>query len=164
MNEFSVRNVRLREILETDLPLFFENQLNATANHMAAFTAKDPGDRTAFDAHWRKIMSDETVTNRTIVCGETVIGNVLCFEQFGQTEISYWLGKDYWGKGIATEALTQFLNHIQTRRPLYARAAQDNLASIRVLQKCGFQICGEDKGFSNARGRDVEEFIFKKNE
>lgn len=46
-------------------------------------------------------------------------------------------------------------------RPLYARVVKDNLASQRVLQKCGFTICGENKGFANARGKEVEEFIMR---
>lgn len=46
-------------------------------------------------------------------------------------------------------------------RPLYARAVKDNIASIRVLEKCGFVLSGEDKGFSNARSKEVEEFILK---
>lgn len=160
MNNNSAHNVRLRDVIETDLPLFYEYQLDSTANFMAAFTAKDPSDRKAFDAHWSKILSDETTTNKTIVYAGHVSGNVSCFEQFGQLEVSYWLGKEYWGKGIATKALSAFLDHVKAR-PLYARAAKDNIASIRVLEKCGFQICGEDKGFSNARSHEVEEFILK---
>jgi RimJ/RimL family protein N-acetyltransferase len=77
---------------------------------------------------------------------------------FGEPEISYWLGKDYWGKGVATAALSAFLDHVEMR-PLYARVAKDNLASQRVLEKCGFTVDGEDKGFSNARGVEVEEVI-----
>ena len=87
-------------------------------------------------------------------------GHVLSFEQFGEPEVSYWIGKEHWGKGLATEALSRFLSCVKTR-PLYARAAKDNTASIRVLKKCGFKICGEDKGFSNARGEEVEEFILQ---
>jgi len=87
-----------------------------------------------------------------------VAGHVLRFDEAGYPEVSYWLGKDYWGQGIATRALAAFLGQVQAR-PLYARAAKDNHASIRVLEKCGFTIVGEDKGFSNARGADVEEYI-----
>lgn len=82
------------------------------------------------------------------------------FERFGKPEVTYWIEKEYWGRGIATKALSEFLSYLKTR-PLYACAAKDNIASIRVLEKCGFTILGEDKGFSNARGEEVEEFILK---
>jgi RimJ/RimL family protein N-acetyltransferase len=152
--------VVLRDVTEGDLPIFFEHQQDPDANHMAAFTAKDPADRDAFTAHWTKILGDDTITVKTILLDGRVVGHVLSFERFGKPEVSYWLGKEYWGKGIATQALSQFLGHV-TVRPLYARAAKDNIASIRVLEKCGFTIYGEDKGFSNARGEKVEEYILK---
>jgi RimJ/RimL family protein N-acetyltransferase len=88
------------------------------------------------------------------------VGHVLSFEQFGEREVSYWIGREYWGQGIATQALAQFLDTLETH-PLYARAAKDNIASIRVLEKCGFRISGKDKGFANGRGKEIEEFILK---
>ena len=45
-----------------------------------------------------------------------------------------------WGRGIASEALAEFL-HLEQSRPLYAGVAPHNIASIRVLQKCGFTFC-----------------------
>ena len=62
------------------------------------------------------------------------------------------------GEGCRPQALSQLLAQVQTR-PIYARAAKDNVASIRVLEKCGFTITGGDKGFANARGKEIEEFI-----
>jgi RimJ/RimL family protein N-acetyltransferase len=154
-------DVLLREVIEADLPIFFEQQLDADANYMAAFTAKDPTDRAAFMAHWARILSDETNTNRTILHVGQVAGSVLCYEEeVGRPEVSYWLGKSYWGKGIATSALRAFLLQV-TVRPMYARAAKDNLASLRVLEKSGFTIVGEGKGFANARGKEIEEFLLQ---
>jgi RimJ/RimL family protein N-acetyltransferase len=152
--------VILRDTTEDDLPIFFEQQLDSDANYMAAFTAKDPTDKDAFTAHWAKILGDDTKTNKTILLNGQVAGYVACFEQFGESEVSYWIGKEYWGRGLATKALSDFLGYVKVR-PLYARVAKDNIASIRVLEKCGFTISGEDKGFSNARGEEVEEFILK---
>ena len=150
--------VFLREMSEEDLPIFFAQQLDASANWMAAFTAKEPTDRAAFMAHWAKIRADEAILIKTILFDGQVAGYVTSHGWFGEPEVSYWLGKEYWGKGIATRALAQFL-HQQPVRPLYARAVKDNIASLRVLEKCGFAICGEDKGFANARGEEVEELI-----
>jgi RimJ/RimL family protein N-acetyltransferase len=152
--------VRLRDLAQSDLPTFFEHQLDPVANQMAAFTAKDPADREAFNAHWTKIMADETITIKTILFEGAIAGHILSHGWFGEPEVSYWLGQGYWGKGIATQALTLFLTHLKTR-PLYARAAKDNVASLRVLEKCGFTICGEDKGFANARGHEIEEYLLR---
>lgn len=150
--------VLLRDVTEKDLPTFFAQQVDPAANHMAAFTAKQPADRDAFMAHWIRILSDDTVTIKTILVEGRVAGHVLKYEAFGKPEISYWLGQEHWGKGIATEALSAFLGYLEAR-PLYARAAKDNVASIRVLQKCGFTISGKDKGFANARGEEIEEVV-----
>ena len=85
---------------------------------------------------------------------------LVCWEREGVREVGYWLGRAYWGQGIATAALSTFLHHIKTR-PLYARAAKDNRASLRVLEKCGFKIIGENRGFANARGKEIEEFLLQ---
>jgi RimJ/RimL family protein N-acetyltransferase len=149
----------LREVVEDDLPLFFDFQLDPEANYMAAFTAKDPTDREAFTANWNKIIADPTTINRTIVCDGQVVGSVSSYEESGKPEVTYWIGRAYWGKGIATRALRAFLAQVNTTRPMYARVAQDNLGSRRILEKCGFQVMGETKGFANARGREIEELL-----
>jgi len=152
------RAILLRDVRDDDLSVFFAQQLDADANRMAAFTAKDPADKGAFIAPWAAIRGDDTVTIKAIVVDGRVAGHVLRFDAAGHPEVSYWLGKDYWGQGIATRALAAFLCHVR-ERPLYARAARDNRASLRVLHKCGFTITGEDKGFSNACGVEIEEYI-----
>jgi RimJ/RimL family protein N-acetyltransferase len=151
----------LRDVANDDLPIFFEQQLDEEANHMAAFTAKDPTDQEAFTAHWRKILANETVIMKTIVCDEQVAGSVSSYEDEGKPEVTYWLGKEYWGKGIATWALKELLTHHSQKRPMYARVAKDNLASRRVLEKCGFTVMGEDKGFANARGQEIDELLLE---
>ena len=152
--------IRLRDLIDADLPLFFQHQLDPGANHMAAFTGGDPADRLAFDRHWTRIRADATITIRTILADNEVAGHVAKFERDCEPEITYWLGRPYWGKGIATAALREFLTIVR-QRPIYARAAKDNLASLRVLEKSGFTICGQDKGFAHARGQEIEEFILR---
>ena len=154
-------NLSLRQVIESDLPVFFENQLDQEANFMAAFTAKDPTDRAKFDAHWRKILADPTNIIRTIVFEGQVAGSVSSYEDEGHPEVTYWLGKQYWGKGLATQALTEFLAHHNQTRPIYARVAKDNPGSRRVLEKCGFQVIAESMGFANARGREIEELLLE---
>jgi RimJ/RimL family protein N-acetyltransferase len=150
----------LRDVVESDLPIFFEYLQDEDALYMAAFTPPDPTDKAAFMKHWQKILADESLIKKTILYDEQVVGHVLSFEMFGEQEVGYWIDKAYWGKGIATEALKELLD-IVTIRPLHARAVKDNKASIRVLEKCGFVISGEDTGFANARGAEVEEYILK---
>src|SRR5881296_2997937 len=154
--------ILLRDVEETDLRILFEYQRDAASNYMAAFTSRDPTDRDAFAAHWKRILNDETVVVKTILFDGHVVGSVAKFvdKEFGKPEITYWIGKEYWGMGLATYALTRFLRDV-TVRPIYGRAAKDNVASIRVLEKCGFWMLGQSKGFANARGEVVEEVILE---
>ena len=126
--------VRLRAVEEADLPAFYRHQREPEAVEMAHFV---PREFDAFMDHWQKILRDETVVARTVLCGEQVAGNVMSFMRGDTREVGYWLGREYWGRGIATEALSQFLRQESTR-PLYAGVARGNAGSIRVLEKCGF--------------------------
>jgi RimJ/RimL family protein N-acetyltransferase len=147
--------VQLRDVIETDLPIFYEQQLDPDAIQMAAFPSRN---REAFMTHWSKIMADDSVLVKTILFNGGIAGNIVCFEQLGEREVGYWLGKEYWGKGIASQALTQFLHFIETR-PLYAHVARHNIASRRVLQKCGFKVVAQDNFFSKIFGEEIEEYI-----
>lgn len=149
--------VQLRDVTEDDLPFFFAHQREPEANLMAAFTAKDRED---FIAHWTKILNNDDVIKQTILVDRQVVGNIVCFEQFGAREIGYWLDKEVWGQGIATAALSLFLLKV-TERPLTAHVAKHNLGSRRVLEKCGFQISGDDMSIPNENGESVEEFVLK---
>lgn len=148
-------DIVLRDVTTDDLPIFFEHQLDPDANQIAAFPAMG---RDAFMSHWIRILADATIIKKTILVDGYVAGNVVSFGHFGKREVGYWLGRQYWGKGVATRALSEFLGHVK-ERPLYARVAKYNIASIRVLEKCGFTISGEDRGGSDASGEEVEEFI-----
>jgi len=147
--------VQLRETLESDLFIFYEQQLDPDAIQMAAFP---PRNKEAFMTHWIKILADDSVLIKTILFDGSVAGNIVCFEQLGEREVGYWLGKEFWGKGIASQALAQFLDLIETR-PLYAHVAKHNIASKRVLEKSGFKVAAEDKFFSKIFGEDIEEYI-----
>jgi RimJ/RimL family protein N-acetyltransferase len=151
--------VTLREVRARDLPIFFAQQLDPAVNWMVGFASRNPTDRAAFDAHWARIMADPTITLRTILEGDRVAGNIVSFPADGALDVGYWLGREFWGRGIATHALRQFLA-IVTRRPLYAHVVFDNHASRRVLEKCGFRLTGAGHAFSEARGDLVEELKF----
>jgi RimJ/RimL family protein N-acetyltransferase len=151
----------LRAVVEADLSSFFAHQQDPDALHMAAFIAKNPADWDAFLAHWRKNLAEPTVIIRTILVDGAVAGSVLSYETDGEPEVSYWLGRDFWGRGIATTALACFLAAINPKRPIFARVAKDNFGSRRVLEKCGFTVISEDKGFANARGAEIVELVLE---
>lgn len=152
--------ILLRDVVEGDLELFFEHQLDPAANRLAAFVAKDPSDREAFMAKWARLMADPKVLLKTVLYGTDVAGHVASYGPPEQREVTYWIGQEFWGRGIATRTLAKFLEFEQTR-PLHARAAKDNFASLRVLEKCGFAIVGHGRGFANERGAEIEEIILK---
>lgn len=151
----------LRNVVEADLDVFFEHGREHEAVHMAAFTAKDTADHDAFMAHWRMVLANPSGIAKTIARGEEVLGSVSSYEESGRPEVTYWIGKRYWGQGVATEALSLFLETVDTRRPMRARAAKDNAASIRVLEKCGFKVIDEARGFANARGAEIDELVLE---
>lgn len=162
MNEKMVNNgIILRLVINSDLSIFFEQQQDPDANQMVAFTSRDPSDQLAFNTHWQKIMADQSVIIRTIIFHDQVAGYVLSYLDEGKPEAGYWIGKKFWGKGIATAALSEFLYSANTIRPMYARTAKDNQASKRVLEKCGFCVIKEMKGFANARGEEIEELLLE---
>jgi RimJ/RimL family protein N-acetyltransferase len=152
-----VAEVLLREVIADDLPIFFAFQLDAEANRMAAFAARD---RDAFMQHWGRVLGDASNITRAIVCDGRVVGNIACFEWEGQREVGYWIGREFWGRGIATKALAAFLMQVETR-PLHAYVATHNVASRRVLEKCGFVACGYDKAFTTLHGEDVAGIILR---
>ncbi len=145
--------VTLRDVTQEDLPIFFEHQMDAEATRMAAFPSRE---REAFMAHWARIMKNETGLLNTILADDTVAGNIVYWEAEGEPNIGYWLGQSHWGKGIASAALAQFLPKIEAR-PVYAHVAKHNVASIRVLQKCGFQLAREEV----CEGDEVEELVME---
>lgn len=150
--------VTLREVTDDDLPIFFEQQLDPETNKLVAFTRPNPSDRDAFMAHWAKNRARTDVMQRTILADGKVAGNMLYFTDFGDPEVGYYLGREFWGRGVATQALAIFLREIPVR-PLYAHVAKANGASVRVLQKCGFVISGEGEEYSSIQGQTVEKYI-----
>jgi len=153
-------HITLREVEPADLDTFFVQSLDAEAIRLAAFTNDTRKDRAVFNAHWEKILKSPENTNRTIVADGQVAGHISCYPNEGNPEATYWLGREFWGRGIATEALKQLL-HLIVQRPVTARVATDNHGSLRVLQKCGFKIIGSDKGFAQGRGAETEEYLLR---
>jgi RimJ/RimL family protein N-acetyltransferase len=152
--------VVLREIEDRDLSVLFEHSTDREAIRMAAFTAPDPDDRATFERRWARLRSDGSTTNRVIEVDGRVVGHIASFDLEGQREVTYWIGREDWGRGLATRALQAFLQ-MEEARPLYARAASDNVGSIRVLTKCGFRIVGEGRGFAHGRNEETDEVVLR---
>ena len=131
----------LRPVRPDDVDVFFEHQDDPAANQMAAFP---PRRRAAHDAHWAKILTDPTVVARTVVEGGAVVGNVGSWLVEGRRYVGYWIGRRFWGRGYATQALADFLVEVG-ERPLWANVAEHNAGSIRVLTKCGFVPVGVER-------------------
>jgi RimJ/RimL family protein N-acetyltransferase len=133
--------VRIRDVQQDDLEDFFEHQLDPEATRMAAFPARG---RDAFMAHWAKIQADDANIRQTVVLDGQVAGNVVSWEQDGKRLVGYWIGRRFWGRGVATRALSLLLDQVPVR-PLHAEVAVHNVGSIRVLEKCGFRpVMGQD--------------------
>lgn len=136
-------DIRLRDVAPDDLPIFFEQQMDTDATRMAGFPSRD---RAAFDAHWaRNVLGNATAITQTVLLDGNVAGYIGSWQQDGDRLVGYWFGKDYWGRGVATEALGRFLEIVSVR-PLHAHVATHNAASIRVLEKCGFRPLSREEG------------------
>ena len=150
-------SVQLREVVDSDLPHFYDQAQDLMSQRMACTPVRD---RAAFDAHWAKIRADATSVIRTILVDGAVAGYALSFDRDGHREVGYWIARAFWGRGVATEAVRSFLE-LDPRRPLFGHVAKHNGASMRVLEKCGFTYAGEDKEFARAGDQIIEGLIFR---
>jgi RimJ/RimL family protein N-acetyltransferase len=150
--------VALRPMEDSDLDALFDQMREPEGVWMAAFTAKDPNDRRAFDAHMSRVRESPDVFHRMITVDGRAVGSIASFVTEGDTEITYGVARSMWGRGIGAHALALFLDMVSVR-PLHARAASDNSRSLRMLQKAGFKIVGTEVSYANARNADIEETI-----
>ena len=148
--------VALRDVRDSDLPVFWAQMSDERAQHMAAVTRGYHYDRAVFDAHWYKVRSDPAVILRTVLADGEVAGHAAVFGPPGEREVTYWVDRAYWGRGVATAALAALLG-LERARPLHAHAAADNVGSIQVLRKCGFAVTGRGRIFAQARGEEIDE-------
>ena len=150
--------IRLRDVAPGDLPIFFQHQRDADAARMAGFTSRD---RAAFDAHWASnILGNPAAITRTILVDGQVAGNIGSWNQEGVRFVGYWIGREHWGRGVATRALAAFLRLV-AERPLHAHVASHNAGSIRVLEKCGFVLEDVESGEGADRDPGELEFVLR---
>lgn len=152
--------IELRPTTVADLDILFQFQLDLEGRHLAAFMSQDSTHKEAYLAKYTRLLNDPTVNNQTIIADSEIVGSIAKFVMEGDAELTYWIDRQFWGKGVATNALKNFLN-LETARPLFGRVAFDNLGSRKVLENCGFVKIGTDRGFANARQAEIEEFIYR---
>lgn len=148
--------ISLRHVRDSDLPVFWTHLSDPAARHVAAFTGPYHADRDLFDAHWARIRSRRDVLMRAVLADGEVVGHASVYGPPDEREVTYWISRAHWGRGIATAALAALLG-LEPVRPLHAHAAADNAGSIRVLEKCGFVITGRGTGFAEARAAEIDE-------
>lgn len=149
--------VSLRPVDSADLPVLYDIQAEPRGNAMAV---EIPRTRDEFLRHWRGALGDPDVVARTIVADGRVAGYVSRFTLDGRPAVGYRVAEQCWGMGIATAALRLLLSEVGTR-PLWARVATSNRASVRVLEKAGFAV--HDRVISKATPRfpACEEFVMR---
>jgi RimJ/RimL family protein N-acetyltransferase len=153
-------NISLRPLEDRDLDTIFQQVTDPESIRMAAFTAEDQTDHRAFLNKMSRVRADASASNRVIDVDGAIAGTIASFRIDDQREVTYWVNRAQWGKGIASAAL-QLLLAETAERPLFARAASDNVGSLRVLEKAGFRRVGVDRGFANGRGEEIEETILR---
>jgi RimJ/RimL family protein N-acetyltransferase len=146
--------VSLRRVEDRDLDVLFEHQADPLAVEMAAFPARD---EQQFAEHWTRVRADQANVVRTIVADGSVAGHIGSWQQTGQQLLGYWVGREWWGRGVATRALSLLVDEVSIR-PLYAHVAVRNVGSIRVLEKGGFRRDHEQEPADPDDG--IEEHIF----
>ncbi len=124
----------LREVVDSDLDALFEQQADPESSTLAGVPSRD---RAGFDAHWRRILADENSIIRVIDVDGVVAGHVLSWPSEGRRYVGYWVAREFWGRGLATAALAEYLDEVR-ERPLHALVSTENTGSIRVLEKNGF--------------------------
>ncbi len=150
----------LRDMTADDLEILFEIQDDQVARHMAAFTTPGGDSRESYLAKWRRILADDQITKKVIEADGEVVGSAGAYVIEGDMEVTYWVRRDMWGRGLATAALAELLGEV-TVRPVWARAAADNAGSRKVLEHNGFVQVGEETGYAESRGTEIPEVIYR---
>jgi RimJ/RimL family protein N-acetyltransferase len=152
--------IGLRAVRDDDLDTIYDQMRDPVAVRMAAFTAEDPDDRAAFDAHFARLRTDPEILLFAVTVDGELAGTAGVFPVGDDTEITYWLDRSWWGRGIATRAVELLVDLVPVR-PITARAASDNAGSLAVLRKVGFRPVGKEVAYATARGEEIEETVLR---
>jgi RimJ/RimL family protein N-acetyltransferase len=154
-----VGHIELRDLDDDDLDAVFDMMRDRPAVELAAFTSADPDDRAAFDAWIARQRSADDVLYAVVTENGGFAGTAAVFSIEGDREVSFWIARHAWGRGVATAALRLLVSR-EPERPLFARAATHNAGSIAVLEKAGFTEVSRNVAYAPGVGREVEEIVF----
>ena len=141
----------------SDIPVFVRYQRDPESAHVAALGQSEGTDELTI--RWTRILKDPTACVRAIVFGDEVVGYVATFCRDEEYELTYWVDRQYWGRGIATTAVMILL--AESPRPVYARTASDNARSIGLLKRCGFGLISSTTTYAPSRGTEIDELVFR---
>ncbi|GGB53870.1 GNAT family N-acetyltransferase [Shewanella inventionis] len=136
-------DIYLKDVCEHDLERLFAFQYDPIANKMADVPSRE---REAFYQHWQQnIFANKHSLAKGIWQNNLLVGHLVSWVNADLTTpnepeirlIGYWIGREYWGKGIATQALALFLKQSITG-PVFAYIDGQNQGSLRVAQANGF--------------------------
>lgn len=136
-------DVVLRDAHREDMERLFAIQCDEESSRMAMVV---PRSREAFEAVWTRMLTSHAAGERGVVAKvilleQDVVGSIGCFIMNGQPAVGYGVDRAHWGRGIASRALALLLAEVPLR-PLHATCAASNAASLRVLEKNGFEVTG----------------------
>jgi RimJ/RimL family protein N-acetyltransferase len=146
--------ISLRRVEVADVDIFYEHQSDPVATEMAAFPARD---RATHHEHWTKrVLVNPSGIARTVLVDGAVVGNIISWvDEDGRRLIGYWIGREFWGRGVASAALAEYLREVD-ERPLHAFVAVHNKGSRRVLEKNGFVLAAPQPEPDSS---DIEELL-----
>jgi RimJ/RimL family protein N-acetyltransferase len=152
-------HVDLREVRDDDVDAVFEMMRDREGIALAAFTAENPDDRGAFDAWMSRNRAAASTRSLIVTEDGGFAGTAASFDIDGDREVSYWIARHAWGRGVATAAL-RLLVAREPVRPLFARVAAHNTGSVTVLERNGFTEVSRNVGFAPGLGHDVDEIVY----
>lgn len=152
-------HIELRDLDDDDLDAVFEMLRDPRAVAQAAFTRADASDRATFDAWIAPRRASPDVALHVVTERGGFAGIAAGFTVDGEREVTLWLARNAWGRGVATAALNLLISREATR-PLFARVAGHNAAGIAVLERTGFTEASRSQQFAPGLGRDAEEVVY----
>lgn len=148
--------ITLRDVRNSDLSVFFDQQFEFNANSVQNSQTEKFN---VYLKHWHLVRKSPANVVQTILADRDVAGYLLSWTRSDKRFVGFWLGQEFGRQGIATVAMSLFLKEIKLR-PIYANVAKKNLASFRVLRSAGFMI-EADGCFKNVFGQVKEEFLMR---
>ncbi|GIH04257.1 N-acetyltransferase GCN5 [Rhizocola hellebori] len=127
--------MRLRDVELADLETFWRQEQDEEATRRSQFA---PREHDRFMDHWAtKVLGEPSVFVQAVTVDGELAGSVVAWWQEGRRYLGYWLGREFWGRGVGTRALELFLER-EKARPLYADPFIGNTASVKLLERHGF--------------------------